>query len=294
MRHWQSLCFNHFQMKTVLLVDDEPALLEAFRQALSLLRNPFILETAENGREAIETLSRGPVDLVVTDLEMPVLDGFQLIAHMRRFHPLTRVIVMTNSPYSDARSRILGLGPLTFIEKPLDLPQLIDRIRSTLEQGARGRLEGITLAGFLQLLCLEERTCSLRVSATGRNGRIDLDRGQPVHAATSRGRGIAALAEMIGWEGSVIQIDPPSFGRDRTIDKPLDRVLLETAQFQDEAVREIPVPVEETSPLEAPNSSAAPLPEEGQDAVRRADPDAAPGEDPTSPSGADEGWMLGF
>ena len=281
-------------MKTVLLVDDERALLEAFRQALTVLRNPFTLETAENGREAIEILSRRPVDLVVTDLEMPVVDGFQLLAHMRRFHPLTRVIVMTNSPYGAEKNRVIALGPLTYVEKPFDLGRLVEQIQRILEQSVRGRIEGITLSGFLQLLCLEGRTCSLRVSAAGRNGRIELEMGQPIHAATSRGRGAPALVEMISWEGSAIQIDPPWLARERTIDKPLDRLLLETAHVQDEAVREIPVPDAEPSPFEPPNPPAAPFPEDGQDAGRQADPDVGPGEDLTSPGGAEEGSVLGF
>ena len=74
-------------MKTVLLVDDESRLLTSIRMGLKAYSEHFSLLTAANGREAMEILATCPVDLVVTDLRMPEVDGFALLAHISRNYP---------------------------------------------------------------------------------------------------------------------------------------------------------------------------------------------------------------
>ena len=82
--------------REVLIVDDEEPLLLSIAEGLSIYKKYFNLLTATNGMEAVKLLKSSPViDLVITDLSMPKMDGFELIAYMNRNYPKIPVIMMT-------------------------------------------------------------------------------------------------------------------------------------------------------------------------------------------------------
>ncbi len=241
-------------MKTILIADDQPEILEILEVSLSDFGDDIRLRTARNGREAIDRLAEEPIDLVVTDLAMPVVDGFQVLAHMMRNYPSIPVFVMTAYGTPMTRRRLNELGPQIFVEKPFDPAQLVDRIRNVLRETARGQVEGITLASFLQLLHLEAKTCLLRVGSNGRSGLLTLASGELVDAQYGDRRGRAAVFEILGWESVEIRMDPNVRASEKTIEKSLEHILLGAAAHRDETCRkEGSVPVdEETSPPPEP------------------------------------------
>lgn len=104
----------------VLVVDDH----EQNRQYLSQLLAPlgFKLSFAEDGQDALQFLGSNPPDLVITDLVMPRMDGFELIAHIRNTFSSKElpIIVASASAFSDDQVRSLSLGANSFIPKPID------------------------------------------------------------------------------------------------------------------------------------------------------------------------------
>jgi YesN/AraC family two-component response regulator len=74
-------------MKNVLIVDDERPFLLSLTDGLAVYANDFTVVTALNGKEAVKVLDSTEVDLVVTDLRMPKMDGFELLAHMSGQYP---------------------------------------------------------------------------------------------------------------------------------------------------------------------------------------------------------------
>lgn len=93
-------------IKRVMIVDDE----ETFLESLSLGLEPsgsLEIVVAENGTRAVEILDDDEaVELVLTDLNMPVMDGFALMAHMSRHHPNIPIIAMSAHPSPSALERI--------------------------------------------------------------------------------------------------------------------------------------------------------------------------------------------
>ncbi len=225
-------------MKTILIADDQPEILELFEAVFSGYRDEIRLRTALNGREAIDRLAAESVDLVVTDLAMPVMDGFQVLAHMMRNYPSIPVFVMTAYGSATMRRRVSELEPQLFVEKPFDPAELADRIRGVLRETARGSVEGITLSSFLQLLQLERKTSLVRVTSNGRNGSLMIVSGELVDAQYGDQRGKNAAFEILGWEGVEIRMDPNVRASERTIDHSLEYVLLEAAAHRDEVCRE--------------------------------------------------------
>lgn len=116
-------------MKNILVVDDERMFLMSLAEGLMQSFKEFKIFTAENGEYAMRVLDSNSVNLLLTDLQMPVKDGFDLLRHVREFFPDIQVIVMTAYINEDIMGRLKSLGFSEILEKPFDLEDLIGKIR---------------------------------------------------------------------------------------------------------------------------------------------------------------------
>jgi DNA-binding response OmpR family regulator len=221
-------------VKTVLIVDDEQSFLLSLRDGLSRHRDRLDLVLAGNGLEAAGVLAQRPVDLLVTDLKLPLMDGFELLAHVSRSHPQIPVIVMTAFGTPEMESRIFGLGALTYLEKPLDLDVLEQSIFAALDAGARSIIRGITLAAFLQLVHLEKKSCSLRVRSHGRVAALFVQQGEVFDAEYDALRGTPAALEILAWEECEIEMENVCRRRERQIGERFEFLLMEACRLKDE------------------------------------------------------------
>lgn len=118
---------------TILLIDDDPDLRSMLRR--TLVRGGYAVQEAENGREGLKVLANSPVDLVVTDIIMPDMEGIELILQLRRTRPDLRVIAMSAggriSPdsYLDLAKRSGAVRTLT---KPFNLVDFLNVVKETL------------------------------------------------------------------------------------------------------------------------------------------------------------------
>jgi CheY-like chemotaxis protein len=126
---------NAHPPKTILVVDDDRGFLDSLAAGLSEAQGHAIL-TANDGDEAIALLESTPVDLVVTDLRMPGVNGFDLVDHLTRNHPSIPAIVMTAFGTAEMEEDFDALGVRAYVEKPIDLGQLASKIESALDPGA--------------------------------------------------------------------------------------------------------------------------------------------------------------
>ena len=79
----------------ILILDDEHDILEIYQEILARLPSQPEIHTADNGARAIALLESEPFNLLLVDLRMPTMDGFQVLAIVRRKFPALRVVVMT-------------------------------------------------------------------------------------------------------------------------------------------------------------------------------------------------------
>lgn len=118
---------------TLLLVDDEPSILSALRR---LLRSKgYAIHTAESGKAGLEILEREPVDLVISDMRMPEMDGARFLEQVRKRWPTTIRILLTG--YADVTSTIeaINCGEIyRYIAKPWDDNDLLLIVRDALER----------------------------------------------------------------------------------------------------------------------------------------------------------------
>lgn len=120
---------------TILLVDDDPKLREVVGYALT--REGYALSEAKNGAEALERLAEARFDLLVVDVSMPEVDGFELVKRLRAEDSRTPVLFL--SARSDEIDRILGLelGGDDYVTKPFSTRELMTRVKVILRRVLR-------------------------------------------------------------------------------------------------------------------------------------------------------------
>jgi CheY-like chemotaxis protein len=187
-------------MKQVVIVDDEPDLLLSIRAGFE--RNDrFQLMTAENGMEALDILDNNIVDLIVTDLRMPKMDGIELLAAMSQSFPEIPSIVMTAFGTSSLELQLKKAGTLNLLEKPLDIETLEQAIYKALDF-YQNRDGGARLDIFLQLVAMEKKTVHLKVFGfDSRHGSFFFRKGYLIDAEQGDLTGDEAVLEMLEWQG---------------------------------------------------------------------------------------------
>ena len=127
----------------VLLVEDDESDAELTSLALSRCTTPSTLDTVGDGAQAIERLraagGSAGVDLVLVDLKMPVVDGFELLERLRAEHDLEKlaVVVLTTSSRLEDRERAHALGAHAYVTKEASFPLYRDLLEGLLSDVAR-------------------------------------------------------------------------------------------------------------------------------------------------------------
>jgi CheY-like chemotaxis protein len=120
----------------ILLADDDDEVLAALSSVLS--SEGYEVIVAKNGREAIEHFREQHIDVALLDLNMPVKGGWEAFERLTTIHPLLQVIVITARP--DQYPLAIAVGVAALMEKPLDLPLLLQTIDELLVEPVEKRL----------------------------------------------------------------------------------------------------------------------------------------------------------
>ena len=101
--------------------------------ALGRIKGLRVVE-ADDGVDGIRKLGTAPFDVIITDINMPILDGLKLVQHVRNDprHKDTPVVVITTDSAADDRSRAMGLGANAYITKPIQAPEVISIVKKLL------------------------------------------------------------------------------------------------------------------------------------------------------------------
>lgn len=113
--------------KRILFVEDEPLLLELYVMMLQGQRDLWDIVTASNGRAALQLMERAAFDVVVSDLNMPEMDGIELLMAVRSRHPQTSRIILSGLQDQQQVARCLG-ATHQFLAKPFELKTLMDTL----------------------------------------------------------------------------------------------------------------------------------------------------------------------
>ena len=116
----------------VLIVDDEADAGEILR--LRLARRGLVPAVASSGEEALEYLGANPVDIVLLDVKMPGMDGFEVLGRIKKKWPELSVIILSGHADMDAAARGMELGAFFYLLKPVNLEDLCHKIEDACRQ----------------------------------------------------------------------------------------------------------------------------------------------------------------
>ncbi len=120
----------------ILIVEDDPLLSDGLLK--SLRRNDFAVDVAHDGEEADHILTVQTYDLVILDLGLPRIDGFEVLRRLRRRGGTAPVLILTARDAVADRVKGLDLGADDYLTKPFELPELEARVRALIRRGQAG------------------------------------------------------------------------------------------------------------------------------------------------------------
>jgi CheY-like chemotaxis protein len=225
----------------ILLADDNPDLLELYRETLAQLPSRPEIHTATSGARVLAMLEAEGFQLLICDLKMPKMDGLQVLAIVRRKYPHLRTVALTAEVDEQFRSRAYALGVDLFWHKPVTEQEnklFLECIESLLgretEAGFRG-VQSKSLVDIIQLECISQSSSVLRITNGSLSGKIWIQGGELVDAEATDLRGEPAFQQILSWRAGNFEMLPAEPSRPRSIFKSYNALLLESAQAMDES-----------------------------------------------------------
>jgi len=189
-------------LKKVLIVDDEETLTWSMAKSLSKDRDKYEVMIANNGKEALSLLKKDKIDLVISDIRMPDINGLDLLVRIKMEHPQTKVIIMTAYGSSDVQKEANRRGSLFYIEKPFEINDIrkiiIDLIGK--KKGFQGKVFDVQLTDIIQMNCLGRLTTALVITRNGEKGVIYFNEGEIIHAECGEKKGSDAFYRILSWD----------------------------------------------------------------------------------------------
>ncbi|HET9696393.1 MAG TPA: response regulator [Terriglobales bacterium] len=235
----------------ILLVDDNPMILGMLRHELAELAPVTI---AANGADALVSAIEQSPDLIISDYNMPGLDGRQLVERLKTRPATSRIPVILLATRADISEKLRGMQDSVedFVEKPFFVKEAITRVKRVLDKIAlekmakdapgetvlRGSLAQMNVIDLLQSLELGRKTCSLAITNANERCELYFTEGQINHAVYGELKGDEAVYKVLTWTGGNFQIDFEGQSSEQTVTRSTQGLLMEGLRLLDEANRD--------------------------------------------------------
>lgn len=227
----------------ILILDDDTDWLTLCRDLLTTMTSQPEVFTANTARRALAIIEAEKIRLLVCDLKMPRIDGLQVIAIVRRRFPGLRTVVLSGLEDEEFRSRAYALGvDLFWLKTEMQrntkffnecLESLLGQNGSEGDTGFRG-IQSKSLMDIIQMECLSRSSTVLRITRGPLVAKLWIQDGDLIDAECDGARGEAAFQRLLAWKSGSFENLPAEPQRERTIQKPVNALLLESAQTMDE------------------------------------------------------------
>jgi CheY-like chemotaxis protein len=236
--------------RRILFVDDDVEYLQVLDRLLRLWsKNELEVLTTSDASKALALVQDQPLDLIVLDLCMPVVDGLQFLSILNRRFPGLPKVVLTGFATEAYRAACLSNGAELFLEKPRTSEGL-ESIFATLnevarwkpEPGFRGVLRRVGLIDVIQMECLGKSSSLLSITSPSKNGQIFIRDGSIIHAQCGQSKGEPAFRELLSLASGDFRLNPFSEPAEETISGSWEGLLMDAAQSSDEKAEPEPAP----------------------------------------------------
>ena len=240
----------------ILVVDDDPDMQKLYNHILCARGYEVLI--AQNGQDALDTIKRHKLDLLITDLAMPIMDGRSLILALKKINPKLPIVIASHKDgmRHDPELR-LAAQVHTFLAKPLTPILLIKTVQQIIgchhesretkrivmdekeapakETGSfHGQIDYIGLIPLLQMLGLEGKNGGLLLQKENQKGYIFVEKGQAVCSSTDSLLGEEAFFSLLTWQKGQFQFIPNLVPPNKNMSSPIEYLLMEGARRLDE------------------------------------------------------------
>jgi DNA-binding response OmpR family regulator len=236
-------------LRHVLIVDDNAVFRRFLRDLLA--GQGFRVHEASNGEEGLAIALEHRPWLILTDVRMPVADGFELCRQVRSHSLIRQTPLLFLSGWDDYKQRYRGLelGADDFLSKETPIRELLVRVQLILQRysdlGVRGRrgaamgggIDVVGAPGILQMCHLTRLTGVLAAQDGPRRAEIRFRVGEIVSAESAAGTGTAAVYEFLSWETGSFEFNPVDPGPGPGLSQGFEQLILEGCRRLDEARR---------------------------------------------------------
>jgi CheY-like chemotaxis protein len=222
-------------MKHILIVDIDSAMLDTFAGLIKSQSGFFDVFPVNGVKAALDLMAAQPIDLVITGLHLPEIGGLELMLQVSRNYPEVPIIISAHHLSPRQRAKIKQIPKAVYFKPSLDAGLLARRIFTELGIDYGGRMRGVSLQAFLQMIELERRSCILLVQAKGKEGYLYMVKGELVSATCNGLTGTPAALEILTWEHVTVDVDYSLPETERDVTKSLMGLIMESGHLIDDA-----------------------------------------------------------
>jgi DNA-binding response OmpR family regulator len=200
----------------ILLLEDNKALRLIIRKGLE--KAGYEVKTAENGKEGLKILNEETPDLIISDIIMPEMDGFEFLKKIRKKHPLIPFTFLTVKSNLDDYEKGYELGATDYLTKPFDVDILLEKVKKRIASGKllkeiveKGKntvdIGKIMAVDLISSLKENKIDCKLMISSPVGNGSIEIEKGKIKKSTFDKMKDKNALLKIAGLNKGKIKIE---------------------------------------------------------------------------------------
>lgn len=218
------------QERRILIAEDDPSMGNLLRDALEA--ESYEVTLVGNGQDALDKFSEEPFPVVITDIEMPLMDGYELIIHLNETEQAPTVFVTTANNDTQFIIDVMKRGVYDYIIKPLDIGELVIKVQRAFETHALKRMQRI--AEKEREIRLEHQLEWLQWQAKmeGKDGTVDKSLFHNMHVSFSQGIGFGALITLL----QIVVNSATQHGDGYLIPKDMMELVKKNAQVAERAI----------------------------------------------------------
>lgn len=221
----------------ILVVDDNQPFLSLISKIFDKYKDKYSIHTSIDGKTALELLRSNSYSLVISDLQMPNMDGYALLDKIRNQFPDIPVIIITAFDKPKTESVVKKTGAYAYFTKPLVVDNLISSIETIVTKETEGgKLHNASLEMFIQLIEMEAKTCTIRVcdENSQKKGVLFFSDGELYNARIGNTLGKNAAYTIFSWDKVTLSIENSCLVNKRFIQDELQAILLDAMRMKDE------------------------------------------------------------
>lgn len=223
--------------QTILIVDDDKEIVRSLEENISLLPASYNVKTSFEGKNALEILEKETIDLMILDIQMPDMNGFQLLTELRDKGIWLPIIIVSDKAIDEKNKELKQFGIIDSFKKPF-LPEriVIDIDDIIKNRGKTDLIKNIGLHTIMQVIEMEKKTGILTVKIGAENGRIFFKDGNLMDIEVKGLSTKEALRECMNslYEDREISIEYINHRKEQKINMSLMQIAMEASRIKDE------------------------------------------------------------